>query len=173
MRIFETYAELQRDMKSPDGFRFLPRFGPAGFVCSECGAVKAFALGGFTAGYGLACIGVAAFRFVCLECCHRGDLQRMRERPTRFCAYLSLDGKRVTGWLGFELARVIPGTLGESRSGWHGSTIARFHARDAFGQWWQGRGAGRGIVCTLRPMKAPAYARQWLTRGADWQFYRY
>jgi hypothetical protein len=29
--------------------------------------------------------------------------------------------------------------------------------QDVHGQWWQGRGAGRGMCCTLRKMKAPKH----------------
>ena len=119
-----------------------------GFLCSACWIQKPVKAAGGT-GYGVD----AAGRLICYVCCHRQDLEDLRARPAAFYCYVSSDRQHVTSWPGGVLGRVHE--YQESRSGWHGSTIARFRVLDAFGQWWQGRGAGAGLFCTLRPMKAP------------------
>lgn len=82
------------------------------------------------------------------------DIRGKRElldRSKPFYCYVSGDGGHVTGWKGNKLGTVS--NYSESRSGWHGATIARFHVTDVHGQQWSGRGAGRGMCCTLRAMK--------------------
>lgn len=90
------------------------------------------------------------------------DIREKRElldRSKPFYCYVSSDGKTVGGWKGNKLGTIH--NYGESRSGWNGDVIARFHVVDVHGQWWQGRGAGKGICCTLRAMKKPTYAANW------------
>lgn len=159
MRIFNTYPELNAALElpamSPGAYRFAEQYGKAGFVCAQCGAVKVFPTGRIGTGYG-----VQHGQMFCYTCCAQNDREALAKRPAKFFAYLAGDGKRVTSWPGEDLARVTH--LGYSRSGWHGSKIYRFHARDTSGQWWQGIGPGPGMYCTLRPLKhAPSYARSW------------
>ena len=125
-----------------------------GFLCSSCWHQKPVQFSGGT-GYGQDKAGLLH----CYECCTKQDREAMRDQSKPFYCYLSSDGKRVTSWPGGELGAVH--SLGFSRSGWNGSEIARFHVRDVWGQWWSGRGAGRGIACTLRKMKTPKYAEKW------------
>ena len=149
MKTFETYADLQTAMAN-DGFRFKPEHGPAAFRCSQCKVAKPLDMGSFTPGYAL----TQSDEFICYACAddnQRASLVTGRDGP--IYAYVSSDGRRVTTWTGGTLGDVIE--YGESRAGWGGSTIARFRVRDVHGQLWTGRGAGRGIACTLRPMKEP------------------
>lgn len=145
----EIYAD---GTKNPCAFRFKPEYMPAGFKCCDCGAVRMFPREGFVTGYAR----VDGNQLCCYECVDARQRAAIAKRPSVFYAYLSSRGDSVTTWSGGELGQVY--CMGNSRSGWHGANIARFHVRDAHGNWWQGRGAGRGIVCTLRPMKTPGYA---------------
>lgn len=132
-------------------YRFLPSFGPAGFRCCDCGAVRMFPVNSGITGYAR----VDGNQLCCYDCCDKRQREDMRDRSKPFYAYLS-SGREVTTWTGGKLGTVY--SYSQSRSGWHGGTIARFHVRDVHGQWWQGRGAGKSMACTLRPMKTPRYA---------------
>lgn len=82
------------------------------------------------------------------------DIREKRElldRSKPFFCYVSGNGQHVTGWKGNTLGNVQ--AYAESSSGWQGATIARFQVVDVHGQRWSGRGAGRGMCCTLRAMK--------------------
>lgn len=82
------------------------------------------------------------------------DIREKRDlldRSKPFYCYLSSDGKRVSGWKGNELGRVISET--SSRSGFHGSEITYIRVIDVHGAQWTGRGAGRGMCVTLRAIK--------------------
>lgn len=81
------------------------------------------------------------------------EKRRLLNRSETFYCYVSSDGKTVGGWKGNPLGMI--NSYNESRSGWNGGTIARFRVIDVHGNYWSGRGAGRGMCCTLRPMKAP------------------
>lgn len=119
-----------------------------GFLCSACWLQKPVRPDCGT-GYGVNKDG----RLVCYDCCTKQERESMRDRSGPFYAYVSSDGQHVTSWPGGKLGRVYE--YAESRSGWAGSKIARFRVLDVHGQWWAGRGAGRGMCCTLRPMKTP------------------
>jgi len=69
-------------------------------------------------------------------------------------AYLSGDGKHITGWKGNILATVTQHST--SRTGWHGSRITHIQAVDQFGGLWYGKGAGNGMYITIRPVKGKA-----------------
>lgn len=89
---------------------------------------------------------------ICYSCCCKNDRESMAmahasNKP--FYAYVDSHACNVTGWPGFKLAAIFG--YGESRCGWNGSYIARFLAKDTAGNWWKGRGAGKGMCCTLRP----------------------
>jgi len=153
MKTFKNYAELQAALalpaEAPGAFRFFPAYGPAAFRCSDCGhAMLDTSEGALTPGYAL----TRTNEMICYPCADNRQRAEIRDAAGPFYAYLACDGKRVTTWTGGTLGDVS--SLGVSRSGWHGSEIARFHVRDIHGQWWQGRGAGRGVACTLRRMKS-------------------
>lgn len=158
MRIFTTHPELNAALAlpaiEPGAYRFTAQYGVAGFQCAQCGAVRLFPLGGGGTGYG-----VQHGQMFCYDCCSENERDRMRAHGGPFYCYVAGAGDVVTSWPGGVLGRVH--SYSESRSGWHGGTIARFHVRDVHGQWWHGRGAGKGMVCTLRPMKKPAYSTSW------------
>ena len=85
------------------------------------------------------------------------DLRERRElldRTLPFTCYLAHDGLHVTGWKGNVLGRVVREST--SRTGWHGSTITHIRVIDCHGQPWHGKGAGRGMVITLRASKGAA-----------------
>lgn len=79
------------------------------------------------------------------------EKRELLDRTKPFYCYVSGDGLHVTGWKGNRLGEIV--VYRESSSGWHGATVARFRVRDVHGQLWQGRGAGKGMCCTLRAMK--------------------
>lgn len=158
MRIFNTYREfndaMARPAMAPGAYRFLKQYGVAGFQCAQCGAVKVFPLSGGGTGYGL-----QHEQMFCYACCNDSERERMRAHAGPFYCYVNCTADNVTSWPGGVLGRIHG--YSESRTGWNGGTIARFHVKDMHGQWWQGRGAGKGMACTLRPMKKPAYAEHW------------
>lgn len=79
------------------------------------------------------------------------DMEHIKEHSKPIGAYLSSDGKNITGWKGNTLATVTWHST--SRTGWHGSSITHIQAVDQFGGRWYGKGAGRGMYITIRPMK--------------------
>ena len=83
------------------------------------------------------------------------ELRGMSQRPNVFYCYVDSHANSVTGWKGNKLGTIS--NYDENPSGWHGATIARFRVLDASGNWWQGRGAGKNMCCTLRPMKTPRH----------------
>ena len=109
MRIFENHKTLDAalDMAplSPGAYRFAKQYGPAGFRCSQCGAVKAFPLEDGGTGYGLN----KADDFVCYACCGENDRREMIETGKAILylthdriaspSYPFADGK-VTNWPG-------------------------------------------------------------------------
>ena len=81
-------------------------------------------------------------------------LDHIRDHSKPFGAYLSEDGKHITGWKGNIRATVTQRST--SRTGWYGSRITHIQAVDQFGGLWYGKGAGSGMYITLRPMKGKA-----------------
>jgi hypothetical protein len=153
MRHFENYAQLSAALDlpadAPGAFRFAPAYGPATFYCVACKARCLLdTVGGFTPGY-------AQKRdsddMVCYPCADALQVAEIRDSAGPFYCYVSSDGKRVTTWTGGTLGTVT--NYGESRAGWNGGTIARFHVTDVHGRKWYGRGGGRGMCCTLRLAK--------------------
>lgn len=82
------------------------------------------------------------------------DIRQKRElldRSKPFYCYVSGDGQRVTGWKGNTLGRIVRSS--QTRSGFGGDMLA-ITVCDVHGNYWHGRGAGRGICITLRPSKS-------------------
>ena len=79
------------------------------------------------------------------------DTEQIKAHSKPVGAYLSGDGKHITGWKGNILATVTQRSI--SRTGWHGSRITHIQAVDQFGGLWYGKGAGNGMYITIRPMK--------------------
>ncbi len=151
MKVFDSYNSLQSSINNGE-FRFLPDYGPAGFRCSQCHIVSPLNTSGSGASTGYAV--TRDNEFLCYPCAdtnQRKSLITGRNGP--IYAYVNQNASHVTTWSGGKLGSIVG--YGESAAGWAGSTIARFRVRDVHGQWWQGRGAGRGMACTLRPMKEP------------------
>ena len=88
-------------------------------------------------------------RTACYPCCHQTELFHM-ERDKRISAYLSMDGRHITGWPGFVLAFVRRETTGSAGGFARDTTVTRVWAQDAAGNWWHGRGPGRGMYINLR-----------------------
>jgi hypothetical protein len=80
------------------------------------------------------------------------EKREMLDRSLPFCCYLSSDGKRVTGWKGNTLGRVL--TESTSRTGWHRSTLTHIVVQDVHGAQWYGKGAGRGMCIRLHARKS-------------------
>lgn len=151
MQTFETYRQYLGACTERTANSHKPPAAPYFWTCETCGKCAPHG-----EGYG---IDPTTQSMHCYRCCHARDLAEMLDRSRPFVAYVSGDKNTVRNWPGGELGRIH--SYAESRTGWHGSVIVRFHVRDAHGQWWQGRGPGAGMACTLRPMAAPAYAKQW------------
>ena len=90
------------------------------------------------------------------------DIAQKRElldRSKPFVAYISSDGKHLTGWKGNILGSVISRhaiTL-TRRSLWHGKEYSAMQIRDIHGGLWYGRGSP-GLCITIRPYKAKVKA---------------
>lgn len=95
------------------------------------------------------------------------DIRERRElldRSKPFFAYVSSDGKSVTGWKGNVLGRITDKTNYRlARMSYvHGKTINFYRVTDVHGGLWTGRG-NPGIAIKLRPVNAsPVKPKQWL-----------
>lgn len=90
---------------------------------------------------------------VCWTCAHKYELWLMRT-VTRYMAYLSDDGSRLTDWPGATLATVISTRTARYR-GFGGMPFTRvyFSAVDVHGQRWHGTSPGRGMYARMRKVK--------------------
>ncbi|MCA0214897.1 MAG: hypothetical protein LCH79_17200 [Proteobacteria bacterium] len=140
MTMFTTLIRTQAESRN------LVHRGNVGFECASCWLHLPTG-DGIGTGYGVDRAG----RLHCYACCTKLDLEAMRKHEEPFHCYVAQDGRSVSNWPGGRLGEIR--NYGESRAGWNGSTVARFRVRDVHGRWWTGWGAGRGMVCTLRPMK--------------------
>lgn len=86
------------------------------------------------------------------------DIRERRElldRSKPFFAYVSCDGKVITGWKGNVLMHVTgsyTGRVGFCRNGLY------VWATDVHGGKWYGRNAGRGMCITMRALKGIKHA---------------
>ena len=79
--------------------------------------------------------------------------RELLDRTRALSAYISDDGRHVTGWKGDVLGDIVQWM--STLRGFGDSEILCFRMKDVHGQWWSGRGAGKGRYCTLRAMKEP------------------
>ena len=79
------------------------------------------------------------------------EKREMLDRSLPFTCYLSSDCRHVTGWKGNHLGDVVKAT--ESRTGWHVSYLTHIIARDVHGNYWHGKGAGKGMCIKLHARK--------------------
>lgn len=119
-------------------------------VCAETGKSFTVTTDGFTFNYATNTRG----EIISDEGVNIQERRELLDRSKPFYCYLSGDGRHVTGWKGNILGTVE--SERSSRSGWHGSSITRITVRDVHGAMWSGRGAGRCMCITLRPMKGRA-----------------
>ena len=147
MLVFQNYRELSASMARPDGFRFLPSHGPAGFICAQCKKTIQFPMSGGGTGYGR---NRDSDDMHCYECCTENDKQSM-QTANRFGGYLSGDGRHFTSWPGGILGTVCREST--SRTGRHGTELTHVQVRDVHGKYWHGKGAGRGMCVTLTRCK--------------------
>lgn len=81
------------------------------------------------------------------------DILQKRElldRSKAFVAYVSSDGKFITGWKGNVLMSIVwkkSGAVGFCRDGLYVNCV------DVHGNKWHGKNAGAGMCIKLRPMK--------------------
>lgn len=94
-------------------------------------------------------------RLVSDEGVHLGELRALKDHAEPFGAYISSDGKSITGWKGNILGRVVSSTSVRLTrwSSTHGSKILAVRVRDVHGGEWYGRGSP-GVFIRLRPCKA-------------------
>lgn len=83
------------------------------------------------------------------------ERRQLLDRSKPFWAYISGDGKRLTGWKGNTLGTVIASwPIKLTRRSWvHGKNYSHFRIRDVHGAMWHGRGSP-GVAIRLRAMKA-------------------
>lgn len=111
---------LELETSNNMAYRFLPEYGPAGFKCCDCGAVRTFPQsppnGVHIGGTGYA--RVDGGQLCCYECADARQRVELLDQSKPFHAYLKLDplAARVTTWTGGELGRVH--NVSCSRSGW-------------------------------------------------------
>lgn len=89
-------------------------------------------------------------RTLCYACADTLDRERMAASASHV-AYVSTDGRTLTTWSGGKLARVTGHT--ETRTGFHGSTVHRYWAKDDSGGTWYGSNGGTGMVIQIRRIK--------------------
>ena len=88
---------------------------------------------------------------LCYPCSNELEREQMAGAQS-YVAYLSSDGKTLTTWPGGELARVV--ATSASRTGFYGSSITYVRAVAPDGSVWYGKGAGRGMILTIRRVKS-------------------
>lgn len=155
IRIFEIGHHLDSALecpttgpRAPMAFRFLPDYGPAGFRCCDCGAVRMFDLSGKSCGTGYA--RVDGNQLCCYACTDARQREEMRKRPARFGAYISRNGRNLTTWSGGILGNVV--NESHHRNNW-GAWIHCYTIRDVHGKYWHGRNAGPNMCIVVRPSK--------------------
>lgn len=148
LQTFQTYAQFLNACTERTANSYRPPSGPYLWTCETCGKVAPNG-----EGYGIRRHEHGPESMHCYGCCHASDVAQLLDRAKPFAAYVACDGRTVGNWAGGVLGKVY--NYAESRNGWNGGTIARFRVLDVHGQWWQGRGPGKGMYCTLRPMKEP------------------
>lgn len=82
------------------------------------------------------------------------ERRALLDRSLPFTAYLSSDGRHLTGWKGNVLGAVVdwaPCKLTRT-SFTHGKSYRSVRVRDVHGAMWYGRGSP-GVCITLRPCK--------------------
>ena len=82
------------------------------------------------------------------------ERRALLDRRLPYTAYLSSDGRRITGWKGNVLGTVVnwsPCKLTRA-SFTHGKGYRAVRVRDVHGAMWYGRGSP-GVCITLRPCK--------------------
>jgi hypothetical protein len=73
---------------------------------------------------------------------HVRECRELLDRSRPFYAYISGNGKHITGWKGNVLGTVTKETRGKK--------LTSIRATDVHGGAWNGRGEGRGMCITLR-----------------------
>ena len=117
-------------------------------LCSDCHALIEPRPNGCGTGYA-----VLKNRWkIRYACADKRQVADLLDRSQPFTGYLSSDGARWTTWTGGTLGTVDRLTV--SRSRWLRSSLSHVHVRDVHGNAWFGRGAGNGMVLTLRPCKS-------------------
>lgn len=87
-------------------------------------------------------------RTLCLACCEALDRKCMDETG-KLSAYLSEDGKTITGWPGWVLLNVVREWKTNAGGFAWQTQVTRVWARDSAGNRWYGRGPGRGMYMRL------------------------
>jgi hypothetical protein len=75
-----------------------------------------------------------------------------RDRPEKFTAYVSSDGKSITTWMGDILGNITYTRQDSRRRSWHNDKMRTVYAT-IWGRRYYGRNSGNGMVINLRRMK--------------------
>ena len=119
-------------------------------TCAETGKQFTAARDGITTNYARDSDG----RVFSDEGVHIRECREMLDRSKPFYAYLSGDGKRLTGWKGNTLGTVQQfSSIRLTRKSYaHGEHIRHVVIRDIHGGMWHGRGSP-GVCITIRAYK--------------------
>lgn len=101
-------------------------------------------------------------RHICRACAEReeyaafmADTYEVQRDKGAFFAYISTDGRELTTWTGYKLARVT--ALWQTNAGFHGYHEGGrwyFTAKDANGRLWHGNSPGKGMYARARLYKS-------------------
>jgi hypothetical protein len=122
-------------------------------VCAETGKTFVGAADGITTNYAHSSEG----EILSDEGVNIREQRGLLDRSKPFYAYVSSDGKHITGWKGNVLGTIMSShSVRLTRQSYtHGSTIQSYVVRDIHGGMWHGRG-NPGICITLRAYKTKA-----------------
>lgn len=128
-------------------------------TCAETGKVFIGAVEGFTTNYATVETKLPnsedSREYLSDEGVNIRERRELLDRSKPFYAYVSSDGKSVTGWKGNVLGRITSATNYRltRQSYTHGRTINFYRVTDVHGGLWTGRG-NPGIAIKLHPVKS-------------------
>lgn len=123
-------------------------------ICHACDSLRILACGHHPSPHGVFTTGTAHTtdgREICYTCADQEEREALKT-ATRFCAYISCDGRRLTTWTGGDLGSVYLGSPHPWSSGPRADRRRYLSATDCHGTRWHGTGAP-GMYATLRRCK--------------------
>lgn len=115
-------------------------------IACDCGHTVTVPEGNGGTGYGMTPDG----KTICYACCHKRDVEELKDRSKPFVGYVSGDRQHITNWPGGQLMAIATSHMVPNP---FGGTLLWVRARDVHGQWWSGKGTGAGMIIRLHPRK--------------------